>query len=84
MTESKTTPPPPGEPARWRSSHLLPIVPFDKGKEKTQQAQTIEKNKREEINEKRETVPGPSALTPARAPPAHAPLLVLAGTSRHQ
>jgi hypothetical protein len=27
-------PPPPGEPVRWRSSHLLPCVPADKRKKK--------------------------------------------------
>jgi len=73
MTEPKTTPPPPGEPARWRSSHLLPIVPCDKGK--SIKCTRLERTKTKEIDEKRE-----------RPPPVQTPLilpgLLLPGLSR--
>ena len=80
MTESKNPPPPPGEPVRWRSSPLLPIVPCDKGKsikctglEREKETQgNKQRDQRDQRNE-RQTAPGPNTFNPALAPSARAP-----------
>jgi len=56
----KTPPLPPGEPARWQSSHLLPINPCDKGK--SIKCTQLEREKETQRNKNRDE-------TRARSPP---------------